>query len=100
MDFEVVLTRRASDDLVEIAKYIAQDDPALAESFTDELIHETLPLSAFPQMGRVVPELRQGSIRELIRNPYRIIYRIRETHHLIEVLRFWHGARGTPEITL
>jgi addiction module RelE/StbE family toxin len=98
MDFEVVLTRKASNDLSEIAKYIARDDPRLAESFTDELIHETNPLSAFPQMGRLVPEFGEDIYRELIHPPYRIIYRVLRDRQQIHILRFWHGARGNPQL--
>ncbi len=46
----------------------------------------------------MVPEFRIETIRELIRSPYRIIYRIIEHKQIIEVLRFWHAARGVPKI--
>jgi len=49
-------------------------------------------------MGRVVPEFDNGNIRELIETPYRLVYRIDESHESIEVVRIWHAARGKPEI--
>jgi len=35
-------------------------------------------------------------VREIIFKSYRIVYRIRAG--CVEVIRFWHAARGTPEI--
>lgn len=46
----------------------------------------------------MVPELESPSIRELIHGPYRIIYRVREKDRLVEVARYWHGARGAPKL--
>ena len=55
-----------------------------------------LTLATLPERGRVVPELGQPGIREIIFKSYRIVYRVRAG--LVEVIRFWHTARGTPEI--
>ncbi|MBN1903115.1 type II toxin-antitoxin system RelE/ParE family toxin [Candidatus Sumerlaeota bacterium] len=37
-------------------------------------------------------------IRELILNPYRLIYQIDQEMKIIHILRIWHSYRGTPEI--
>ena len=50
-------------------------------------------------MGRVVPELDDPLIREIIvRRSYRVIYRLNRAEHMVEIIRFWHAARGIPEI--
>jgi plasmid stabilization system protein ParE len=49
-------------------------------------------------MGRVVPEFGVPSIREIIFKSYRIVYRVNHESRVVEVSRFWHGARGTPEL--
>ena len=98
--FQVVLTEKASADLAAIAAYIAENKADLAERYCNELIDQVLSLSNFPKMGRIVPELGSDMVRELIRNPYRIIYRLNETEQLIEVLRFWHSAHGVPSLYL
>ena len=94
----VLITTQALHDLRSIASYIAQDDPEIAIRFGDALIDQALGLSSFPQMGRVVPEIGDPSIREIAWGNYRIVYRVRTDPARIEVLRFWHGARGEPVV--
>jgi len=60
------------------------------------LIDKALSLSTFPERGRVVPEFKDATVREIFFKTYRIVYRIRA--QTVEVIRFWHAARGTPEI--
>jgi toxin ParE1/3/4 len=96
MDFKTVLTSGALKDLEEITDHITKDDPRVAERFGNELIDQTLSLSVFPEMGRMVPELSDPAIREIIHGPYRIIYRVLRTIRQVHVLRFWHAARGEP----
>jgi toxin ParE1/3/4 len=98
MEFKVILMPAAIKDLEEITGHIAKDDDRVAERFGNELIDQTLPLAMFPEMGRVVPEFDDLTIREIIHDPYRIIYRVRRKIGQIHVLRFWHAARGEPFI--
>ena len=98
MDFKVILSPRAIRDLQEIVRYISFDNPVRAESFGRELIAKTKTLVSFPQIGRVVPEFNELNVREIIHHSYRIVYRVNQEKHLIEVTRFWHGARGTPNL--
>ena len=44
----------------------------------------------------MVPELGLPDVREIIFKSYRIVYRVRAD--CVEVIRFWHAARGLPEI--
>jgi plasmid stabilization system protein ParE len=55
-------------------------------------------LAQFPQIGRVVPEENDETIRELILRPYRIIYKILAEKETVAIARIWHGARGEPDI--
>jgi toxin ParE1/3/4 len=48
-------------------------------------------LATSPQMGRVVPELRDPTVRELIVGAYRIVYRHRRD--AVEIATIFHGAR-------
>ncbi len=98
MDFKVILTPQSLDDLENIVTFIAKDNPGRARTFGNELIDRALATSAFPELGRVVPEIGEPSVRETIHGAYRIIYEIFPNLETIYVLRFWHGARGEPEI--
>jgi toxin ParE1/3/4 len=98
MGFQVILTPQSQDDLREIISFIAQDNPVRAKSFGNELIDHALTLALLPERGRMVPEISEPSVREIIHRSYRIIYEIFPESETVFVLRFWHGARGEPEI--
>lgn len=55
-------------------------------------------LAEFPLAGPVVPEKRNPNVRELVVEPYRVIYETGRQAESIEVLRVWHSARGKPEL--
>jgi toxin ParE1/3/4 len=96
VDYEVILTEPARDDLREIVAFIAQDNPQAAVTFRDRLIAETETLVRFPQRGRLMR--RRGNVRKLVCRPYLILYRVAESRRTVEILRFWHGARRTPRL--
>jgi plasmid stabilization system protein ParE len=45
----------------------------------------------------MVPEYGNPAVREIIHGSYRIVYELLREPNAVFVLRFWHGARGTPE---
>ena len=94
MDYEVVLTEPARDDLRDIVDFIAQDNPQAAVIFRDRLIAEAETLIRFPYRGRLMR--RRENVRKLVYRSYLIVYRITEPRRTVEILRFWHGARRTP----
>lgn len=51
--------------------------------------------ATFPCGGRVVPETGLP-YRKILYRSYRIVYRLSEDR--VEIVRFWHAARGTPQI--
>lgn len=55
-------------------------------------------LADFPESGRIVPELDDPNIREVIRRPCRIVYRVKPQERIVEIARIWHAARGIPEL--
>jgi toxin ParE1/3/4 len=97
MAFKILVTERANEDLAGLVGFIAKDNPEAAENFGTALIEKLKLLANHPRLGRVVPERGDISLREIIQHPCRIIYRVREREQTVEVLRFWHGARGEPE---
>jgi len=98
MGVPVILTPQAQEDLAGIVRRIAQDNPVRARSFGHELIDRALALGAFPELGRRVPEVGDPAVREIIHGSYRIIYERFRDPAAVFVLRFWHAARGTPDI--
>lgn len=98
MGFQVLVTEIANEDLAALVRYIARDNPAAAERFGLALLEKLKLLREHPLLGRIVPERGEPNLREIIYPPYRIVYRVREHEQVVEVLRFWHGARGNIEI--
>ena len=98
MDYQLVLSRSARKDLRDIVRYISADAPGRAFDFGKYLILHTKKLGQFPELGRVVPEFDDNSVREIVVRTYRVIYRVDHSNCSVEVVRFWHGARGAPEL--
>lgn len=98
MDYKVILSPRAIQDLRGIVRYISLDDPQAAERFGYELIDAALSLGELPERGRLVPEFSDGITREIIYRPYRIIYRLKPDEKIVWISRYWHSARGKPEL--
>ena len=100
MDFKVILSPRSIQDLQEVVRYISLDNPVAAQQFGLSLIDKARSLGSFPDRGRLVPELANPEFRELVFRSYRIVYRVRRETKVMEISRFWHAARGSPEISL
>jgi len=90
----IIWSPLAVDRVSEIAKYIAQDNPSAAEDWTNTVFGKVEHLKSFPESGRIVPEISNPRIRELIYSNYRIIYRIEEKRFSILTVR--HGKQILP----
>jgi toxin ParE1/3/4 len=88
---EVRWTPQAADDLEAIAEFISQDSPHYSSLFVLDVLYAVDRLIRFPKSGRVVPEINDPVVREVILGSYRIIYRVRQD--LVEILSVFHGSR-------
>lgn len=84
----------AKADLIEIAIYIAQDNPDRALSFVDELEARCFKLGQHPGLGTRRPDLAEG-LRVLPHGRYLIFYR--EQADMLRVERVMHSARDIGE---
>ena len=98
MDFKVFLSSDALSDLERIVAYIALDDVGAAKRMGNQLLDAAMSLTTFPERGRMVPEFLRPYLREIVFRSYRIIYRVNSADNSLEIVRFWHGARGFPRI--
>jgi plasmid stabilization system protein ParE len=98
MGWQVIIAPSARTDLADIVRYIAQHNSDAAARLGYELITRAESLTQFPEIGRMVPEFHQPDLREIICRSYRIIYRLKRQDQRIQIVRFWHGARGFPHI--
>ena len=67
---------RVQASLDALAEYVALTSRQYAARITTRFYEASLPLSDFPRMGRVLPELGRDNIRELIVGNHRMIYMI------------------------
>ena len=71
------------------ADYIALDNSRAAEQWLIDLFGEVKRLETFPESARVVPELNDPKIREIIFKKFRIIYEIKiDQINVLTVRRF------------
>lgn len=87
----LIWTRRAIEDVQSVRRFIEQDSPHYAQLVVQRLIVSVERLPAFPQSGRMVPEVNDPAIREVIQGSYRIVYRL--IHGEIHILTVHHTAR-------
>jgi toxin ParE1/3/4 len=89
------LSRRAQIDLVDIADYIAEDNPERAATFVEQILGRCRELLAFPRAGRPHPELGLD-VRATAFRRYLIIYVV--SSDILEVRRIVHGARNLRQL--
>ena len=80
----------AEADLLEIALYIAADDPQRALQYVEELEARCTDLLEFPQAGRARPELAPN-LRSKPHGRYVIFYT--SGAETVRIERILHGAR-------
>lgn len=68
-------TSQALNDLQATGDFISRDAPAFAQVFTDKVFDSVERLENFPRSGRIVPEINQENIREIIVGSYRVFLR-------------------------
>lgn len=88
---KVEFSPNAETDLDEIAQYIARDNLQAAERWVDKLVQAARDAANAPLAGRMVPELQDPLIREVLVRKYRIVYRVEPKR--IMILSIFEGHR-------
>lgn len=87
----LVWAPQAIEDVEAIRAYVARDSPHYADLVVERIVAAVARLENYPLSGRVVPEVADQSLREVIHASYRIVYRLRPD--VVEILTVFHGAR-------
>ncbi len=85
--------------LSEIAKYIALDNPVAAERWVNKIFALVEKLSDFPERGRMVPEISNKMIREVISGNYRVIYKLENREISILTVRHVKQILSVEELS-
>lgn len=87
----VIWTRQAVEDVEAIKAYVARDSEQYAGLLGERLVAAVDRLELFPNSGRIVPEVGDDSLREVIYGNYRLVYRLQSES--VEVVTIYHAAR-------
>ena len=89
---QVVWAPQAIQDVEAIRAHVTRDSAHYADLVVERLVVAVERLQDHPRSGRVVPELGDDSIREVIHGNYRVVYRLR--HDVVEIATVFHGDRS------
>ena len=85
---KVFLSEKASADLLDIYRYVAEHDLRAAEAITRNLDEKLQHLKKFPFLGRERNSLTMG-LRSLVLDEYVIFYVLEKSH--ITIVRILHS---------
>ena len=91
---EIVWSDKSRRDLRAIVDYLRVNAPNYALVVARKIYASVTRLADYPQSGRVVPEIDDESIREIICDGFRVIYR--QASSRVEVLTILHGRQQLP----
>lgn len=89
---KIIWTARSLSDLEDIGEFISKDSPRYARLTLEKLIETAKLIEQNQKIGRIVPELNQNDIREIITGNYRIIYQLFNTESSY-ILTVHHSSR-------
>jgi len=85
-------TKQSVEDLKDILDYISKESVKYARFQVIKIRHRLKILYTYSYAGKIVSELKNENIRELIEGNYRIIYRI-VSENRIDILTVHHSSR-------
>jgi toxin ParE1/3/4 len=92
---KLIFTAEAAADLERIGSWIAQDNPARAITFVQELRQTCAALVPFPSAYPIVEDAPH--IRHRVHGAYRIYYTTGDDEVIVLSIR--HGARQSPNLS-
>lgn len=89
---EIIWSPRSLKDIDEIANYISKDSLQYAETQVSQFFTKVKILQKHPLSGRMVPELKDFAVLQLLCGHYRIIYEILDPVK-IAIITIHHQSR-------
>jgi len=87
----ILFTPSARLQFLEALEYIRDDNPSAAVDFRKKAEKSISRLIKFPESGRSLPEFPDLPFREVIVQPYRFFYKIKDD--VVWIVAVWHGAQ-------
>lgn len=88
---EITWSVSALADIQQIGEYIERDSLKYAQVVIRNLVESVDRLKKFPKSGRIIPELHDESLREVIVGSFRVMYRLKGGQ--IEIFSILHGRQ-------
>jgi toxin ParE1/3/4 len=88
---KILFTPTGRRQFLEAIGYIHRDNPSAAAAFRQKSEKALSRLKKFPESGRILPEFPDLPFREVIVNPYRFFYRVKDK--TVWIIAVWHGAQ-------
>ena len=89
---DIVVSKRADQELREIWRYIAQDSPASADRILLKIDAKLQLLREFPKIGTLRTDIGRGA-RMLVEGNYLLLYDYREREAVVELVSVVDGRR-------
>ncbi len=96
MNYQVIWSPEATEDLELIAEYIARDSEFYSHTVVTKILDLTRTIGDHPLIGKIVPEIEHKEIRECPVYSYRIIYKVKK--EIILIVAIIHGKRLLGDI--
>ncbi len=89
---KILISGSAFDDLESMLDYYREQGvPEVGQNFASAIFDHIQTLTDHPDIGRMVPEFSEETIREIIHPPFRIVY-LREPT-TVQIIRVWRSER-------
>lgn len=95
MVYQIIFSKEAEGNLLEIQQYIAQNSFYYAEKVIKEIIAKIQTLQSQPEQGMVVITSEAILYRRLLYKSYRIIYFYKQP--IVYIVAVFHQARQIPD---
>ena len=95
--YSILATHQFDHRLAEIEEFVAVRSEPRAVAVVAEIMAHVAKLKTLPRRGRMVPEILDDNMRELIvLREYRLLYRVDDENRRVTILSVISGRRPFP----
>ena len=87
----ILFTPSAERSFLSALEYIHAEKPSAALRFRNRALESLKRVEKFPESGRRIPEFPDLPYKEVVVQPYRFFYRVKDD--IIWIINVWHDAQ-------
>lgn len=96
---KITWSKQAIEDIYRVQAYYSSFSEKFSENLVDQIFEKEILIIAHPEIGRIVPELNNKNIREIIFRNFRIIYVIYDLQRIL-ILTVHESSRPLSSISI